>query len=177
MATGVPSSFVTGSGEAEYCLGYRISEWRIGRAFAATRDQIQAFVAVEIEPLLEFTISAIEREMLARDDQSVTLEQGGAADFEQIILHLQGTFAVHGYSVLAGIPTCVLIKIELRWHRDSRYIEWLGEVVSRFADFKIANDIKFALVLIALFFTAHFEAEKTIHLRDDKESCQNDQSQ
>jgi hypothetical protein len=177
MAHEILAELFTSGDKAESRSACRISEWCISRAFAATCDEIQAFSTVEIKPLFEFTVSAIEGEMLARDDQSVTLEQGWATDFEQIILHLQSPFAVHGDRVLAGIPTSVFIKIELRWHCDARRLEWLCEIVIRFADVKIANDIEFASVLISLFFPTYIETEQTIHLRDDKESCKNDQSQ
>lgn len=153
MDIDVPIPFVKGSSEAERPSACRHSEWRIGRAFAATRDQIQAFSTVEIKPLLEFPIPAIECEMLARDNQSVTFEQSRTTDFEQIILHVQSPFAVHGDRVLPGVPTGIFIKIELRWHRDSRRLEWLSEIVGWFADVKIANDVEFAFVLIARFFS------------------------
>ena len=117
MTAGVSPSFVTGTDKAASRPELRISERGIGRAFAAACDQIQALIVTEIEPLLEFTIPAIECEMLARDSQSVTFEQGRTADLEEIILYLQCTFAVHGHRIFAYIPTCVFVKIELCRYR------------------------------------------------------------
>ena len=87
-AVGIGTSFLAGACTAESHTRWRMSERRIGRTLAAASDQIKALVAFEIEPLLELAISAIEREMLSGDHQSVTFEQCRAADFEQIILHV-----------------------------------------------------------------------------------------
>ncbi len=79
---------LAGSGRAASHPAWLISERRIAGTFAATRDQIQTLVALEIKPLLEFAVLAIEREMLANDHQAETFEQGRTAHFEQVILYL-----------------------------------------------------------------------------------------
>ena len=117
MSAGIRPRFVIDTDKAASRPGLRMSERGLGRAFAAACDQIQALVATEIEPLLEFTIPAIECEMLAGDSQSVTFEQGRTADLEEIILYMQCALAIHGHRVFAHIPTCVFVKIELRRYR------------------------------------------------------------